>query len=208
MNEMIKILLVDDHFFVRMGLASSLNGEEDLQVVSEAGSVGEALERYREVRPDVMLLDGQLPDGHGLDVLKKVIEEFPDAKVVMLSVDEAEECIYRAAEMGAMSYLSKSTERKELLKTIREAAQGRPYLPDHIKDILKTRSQREQLTSREMDVLKLVVRGEPNKLIAAALNIAESTVKVHLSRTFDKLGVQDRTSATTEALRRGLVSLD
>lgn len=204
----IRILLVDDHFFVRMGLAASLNDEPDLEVVAEAGSVAEALERFRQTQPDVTLLDGNLPDGHGLEALAQIRAESSSARVIMLSVDEAEETIFRAIKAGALGYLSKSTPRQQMLQGIREAAQGRVFLPPELAAKLRQRGQRQELTAREIEVLRLVVRGKPNKLIAAALGIVEMTVKVHLSHIFEKLGVQDRTSAATAALHRGLVKLE
>jgi DNA-binding NarL/FixJ family response regulator len=202
-----RILLVDDHFFVRMGLAASLNEEPDLEVVAEAGSVAEALDAFRTSQPDVTLLDGNLPDGHGLDALALIAAEFPHARIVMLSVDVTEESVFRAIEAGALGYLGKSAPRQVLLHALREAAQGRTFLPPELEAKLRQRRQRQELTAREFEILRLVVKGTPNKLIADALGIAEMTVKVHLSRIFDKLGVPDRTSATTAALQRGLVQL-
>lgn len=203
-----RILLVDDHFFVRMGLAASLNREPDLEIVGEAGTVAEAVARHREAEPDVTLLDGNLPDGHGLDALAKIHAEFPGARVIMLSIDESEEAVFRALEAGALGYLSKSTPRQQMLQAIREVAEGRSFLPPELAAKVEQRSRRQELTAREIEVLGLVVKGTPNKLIADALGISEMTVKVHLTRIFEKLGVQDRTSATTAALQRGLARLE
>lgn len=204
----IRLLLVDDHFFVRMGLAASLNAEPDLEVIGEAGSIAEALARFRETAPQVTLLDGTLPDGHGLEALTRIRAECPGARVVMLSVDEAEESVFRAMAAGALGYLGKSTPRQQLLHAIREAAQGRAFLPEPLAAKLRQRRQREELTARELEILGLIVKGTPNKLIADVLGISEQTVKVHVGHILDKLEVPDRTSATTLAIQRGLVRLE
>ena len=204
----IRLMIVDDHFFVRMGLTASVNPEPDIEVVAEASGVEEAVRIHAEALPDVILLDCQLSDGEGHDVLKRIREVQEDARIVMLSVDESEETIFRAIDSGAMAYLSKAGPIEELLHAIREAAQGRAFLPPAIAETLNRRSARPELSEREMQVLKLVAHGQPNKIIASELGIAEATVKVHLTRIFSKLGVQDRTTATTKALHTGLVRLE
>lgn len=203
----IRLLLADDHFFVRDGLSSSLNAEPDLTVVGEADTSAQALVQFRALLPDVTIMDGRLPDQSGLETVKQIRGEFPAARIVMLSIDESEEDIYRAVEAGVLGYLSKSAPRQELLHTVREVAQGRFFLPPPLATRLRQRRRREELTTREMEILRLVVAGTANKNIADVLGIAEMTVKIHINHIFTKLGVHDRTSATVAALRRGIVSL-
>lgn len=204
----IRLMIVDDHFFVRMGLAASVRPEPDIEVVAEASGVEEAVRIYSLAKPDVVLLDCHLSDGEGIEVLRQILSSREDAHIVMLSVDDSEESVFRAMDSGAASYLSKSAPLEELLLAIREAYHGRTYLPGTILETLNRRTARPELSEREMQVLNLVAHGQPNKIIAAELGIAEMTVKIHLTRIFGKLGVQDRTSATTTALRTGLVRLE
>ncbi len=204
----VRLLLVDDHFFVREGLSSSLGAESDIEIVGEAAGVAEAMSLVRETSPDLMLLDGELADGHGREVLEALGAEGLTTRVIVLSVDTAEESVHLAMEKGAGGYLPKTSSRKELLMAIRRVAGGGIYLTEELKAVLRRRRVLPNLTDRELTVLKRVAAGDPNKLIAASLGISETTVKVHLSRVFDKLDVQDRTSATTVALQRGLIRLE
>ncbi len=201
------ILLVDDHFFVREGLATSLSAEAEFHIVGEAASVKSACELIRELKPDLVLLDGELVDGHGREVLKMIIEEGLPSKVLLFSVDIAEESVAKAIDEGARGYLAKTSPRKELIAAIHKVMEGAIYLPHALEQLLIERNKQPQLTNRELAVLKRVAAGDPNKLIAADLGISETTVKVHLSHVFEKFGVQDRTSATTVALQKGLVTL-
>tara|TARA_R110002096_G_scaffold215310_4_gene403053 strand:- start:7046 stop:7702 length:657 start_codon:yes stop_codon:yes gene_type:complete len=204
----IRLLLVDDHFFVRSGLTSSLEVESDLEIVAEAESVHEAVERYCQTVPDVILLDANLPDGHGLTALSRIQAKFPGVHALMLSAEDSEEAVYRAMQAGACGYLSKMTPREQLLEAIRKVAKGETFLPPELEAKYERRCQQKDLSERELDVLRRVAKGCPNKVIGEQLGIAEVTVKVHLRRMFEKLGAQDRTSAATIALRRGLISLD
>ncbi|MES2572778.1 MAG: response regulator transcription factor [Verrucomicrobiota bacterium] len=206
-SKIIRVLLVDDHFFVREGLSSSLNAEPDMTVVGEGENASEAIALFRQLKPDVTLMDGRLPDRSGIEAVAVIRAEFPAARIIMLSIDESEEDIHRAVNAGVLGYLPKSAPRQDLLHTIREAALDRVYFPPEIAARLKQRRRREELTARELEILRLLVTGTPNKNIAHALGIAEMTVKIHVSHIFFKLGVQDRTSATVVALRRGLVEL-
>jgi len=199
-----RLLLVDDHFFVRAGLAVSLNGEPDLAVVGGAGDGAEALTQFRALQPDVVLMDGRLPGAHGCEVIALLRAEFPGARVILLSIDDTEEDVARALDAGAMSYLGKSTPREELLRAIRAVASDAKYLPTALAERHSARARRPTLTPREQAVLQLLVRGTPNKSIATELGITEMTVKTHVSHIFEKLGVEDRTSATMAALQRGL----
>ncbi len=206
-SETIRILLVDDHFFVREGLASSLKEEPDIEIIGEAENTAEAIERFHDLKPDVTLMDGRLPGGSGIEAVIAILKEQPSARFIMLSIDESEEDIHRALNAGALGYLSKSAPRQELLHTIREVAQGRFYMPQALAQKVRQRRRRDELTGREHEILRLVVDGTPNKNIAAELGIAEATVKSHLNHIFVKMGVQDRTSATVAALRRGMISM-
>ena len=204
----IRVLLVDDHFFVRSGVKVSLEAEGDLQVVAEADSTASAVEQYRQHQPDVTLMDGNLPDGSGIQAITEIRAEFPQARIIMLTINETVEDVYQAVAAGATGYLTKSSGRKEMLHAIREAARGKRYFPQELAARLNARRARPELTTRETEVLQHVVAGTPNKNIADALGCTEQTIKNHLSHIFAKLGVQDRTSATVTALRRGLVRLE
>lgn len=201
----IRLLLVDDHFIVRMGLAGSLNQEPDLQVVAEADSGGSAVAAYLEHRPDVTLMDGRLPDFHGSVAVTRIRESDPDARVILISIDETEEDIHRAVSAGVRGYLPKSVARSELLEAIHAVATGGTYFPASIAARMEARKDRPELTPRELDVLRLVALGRANKQIADELGIAEITAKVHVSRIMEKLGAPDRTRAVTLAMELGLV---
>jgi DNA-binding NarL/FixJ family response regulator len=207
-SKLIRILVVDDHFMVRMGLSASLNVEEDMQVVAEAADGEAALEIYRRDRPSLVLMDVRLPGMSGADTTAVLLREFPDAHVLMLSTHSGEEEIYRAMQAGARGYVLKSVLRDELLRAIREIHAGRRYLDPGVASILADRVSHRTLTAREVEVLRMVARGLGNKEIAAALNIAEVTVKLHVSHVLEKLNVKDRTEAATAALHRGIISLD
>jgi DNA-binding NarL/FixJ family response regulator len=207
-SKAIRILVVDDHFMVRMGLSASLNVEEDMQVVAEAADGEAALEIYRRDRPSLVLMDVRLPGMSGADTTAVLLREFPDAHVLMLSTHSGEEEIYRAMQAGARGYVLKSVLRDELLRAIREIYAGRRYLDPGVASILADRVSHRTLTAREVEVLRMVARGLGNKEIAAALNIAEVTVKLHVSHVLEKLNVKDRTEAATAALHRGIISLD
>jgi DNA-binding NarL/FixJ family response regulator len=204
----LRILVVDDHFMVRMGLTSSLNAEDDMQVIAEAGNGEAALEAYRQHRPTLVLMDVRLPGMSGAEAAAAITQEFPDARILMLSTHSGEEEIYRSLQAGARGYVLKSAIREELLRAIREVRDGKRYLDPAVAPRLAERMAHRSLTSREMDVLKMVARGMGNKEIAASLKIAEVTVKLHVSHLLEKLNAKDRTEAATAALKRGILSLD
>jgi len=204
----IRILVVDDHFMVRMGLSASLNVEPDMEVVAEAGSGETALEAYRKHRPGLVMMDLRLPGMSGTECTAAILQEFPDAAILMLSTHSGEEEIYRAIQAGARGYIVKSIIREELLRAIREVHQGRQYLDPIVASHLAERRSHRSLSSREVEVLRMVAKGLGNKEIASALNIAEVTVKLHMSHVLEKLNVKDRTEAATAALQRGIISLD
>lgn len=203
-----RLLLVDDHFVVRMGLAGSLDAEHDLKVVAECGNGEQAVEAYRDQRPNVVVMDWRLPGMTGVQATAAIRAEFPDARIVILSNYDGEDDIHQAVQAGAMAYLPKSVEREELLAAIRSVAAGGAYFPPAIAARLAARRNRPELSPREMDVLRQVVRGASNKEIARSLGIAEITVKLHVSKLLEKLDVADRTQAATTAIQRGIVHLD
>jgi len=204
----IRLLLVDDHFFVRMGLASSLSAEPDLRVVAEADNGVLAIKLFREHRPDVVILDGRLPGLSGTQTLVKIRQEFPTARVLMLSIDQGEEDVYRAMQAGAAGYLPKATQLQELLKAIRAIHGGERYLPPTLAARLAARVAGATLTARELEVLELVSKGLSNREIAATLGCSETTAKWHLKNVMHKLDVTDRTEATRAAVERGILHVE
>ncbi len=206
--QVLRILVVDDHFMVRMGLTSSLNAEADMRVIAEAGNGEDALAAYRKHRPSLVLMDVRLPGMSGPDAVAAMIQEFPEARILMLSTHSGEEDVYRSLQAGANGYILKSAIREELLRAIREMRDGKRYIDPAVAPRLAERMGHRSLTSRELEVLKMVVRGMGNKEIAAGLNIAEVTVKLHMSHLMEKLNVKDRTEAATAALKRGIISLE
>jgi len=199
---------VDDHFMVRMGLSASLNVEPDMEVVAEAGNGEAALGAYRQHLPSLVIMDVRLPGSSGAEATAAIAQEFPDARVLMLSTHSGEEEVFRSLQAGARGYILKSAIREELLRAIREVYGGRRYIDPAVAPLLAARMQHRSLTSRELEVLRMVAKGLGNKEIAASLNIAEVTVKLHVSHVLDKLSVKDRTEAATAALQRGIISLD
>jgi two-component system NarL family response regulator len=208
MAEKLRIMLVDDHYLVRVGLTSVIALEPDMTVCAEASTADQALAMFRERRPDVTLMDLRLPGQSGLEATQAIRSEFPDARVIVLSTYVNDEEIYNAMQAGALAYLVKSVQRDELAQAIRKAAAGRRHLTPEVATRLADRLSRAQLSSRELDVLRLLVSGRRNREIASALDITEGTVKLHVSSILGKLGVADRTEAVTVALQRGLVQLD
>jgi len=203
----IRVLIVDDHFMVRIGLAGSLGEEADIEVVGEAGEGDEALRAFRKHAPDVTLLDGRMPGRHGVEILREMRAQCADAKVILLSVDDTDEDFHRALAAGACGYVPKAAPRKELLAAIRAVHCGGKYLPPGVAERLALRQERPNLSPRELEILRLVALGNANKQIAAQLGLAEVTVKVYVSRILEKLGAPDRTRASTLAIERGLVRL-
>lgn len=203
----IRIMLVDDHYLVRVGLASIISLESDLTVCAEASTGEQAVELFRSQRPDVTLMDLRLPGMNGAEATQVMRSEDPHARVVVLSTYAGDEEIYSALQAGALAYLLKTVEREELVATIRAAALGQRRISSEVAARLAERLPRSQLSPREMDVLALVVQGKRNKEIASTLDISEGTVKVHVSNILSKLAVADRTEAVAVALQRGILKL-
>jgi DNA-binding NarL/FixJ family response regulator len=204
----IRVMVVDDHFVVRMGLSGSINLEADMMVESEASTGEQAVEMYRQHQPDIVLMDLKLPGISGVEATKAICQEFPAAAIVMLSTYEGEEDIYRSLQAGARTYLLKTAARSELIEAIRGVHAGDRCISPTIGTRLAERMSHPELTSREIDVLGLIAKGQSNKEIAAQLAIAEVTVKLHVGHVLAKLAVNDRTLAATTALQRGIIHLD
>jgi two-component system NarL family response regulator len=208
MTDPIRILIVDDHFVVRMGLTTVINAQPDMRVVAEAGNGRQALELFREHKPDITLMDLRMPIMSGLEATKAIRDEFPDARIIVLSTYDGDEDIYRALEAGAWSYLFKDALKGDLLTAIHEVGSGRRYIPRAVAARLAERLPLSDLTPRETEVLKLIVKGSSNSEIAKSLAISIGTVKIHVNNILSKLGVNDRTQAATTALSRGIVHFD
>jgi len=208
MTQKLKIMIVDDHYLVRMGLASIISLEPDMTVCAEAATGGQALSLFRTHNPDVTLLDQRLPGMTGAETTQKIRTEFPGARILVLSTYACDDEIYKALPFGAMGYLSKSVQREELTSAIRKAACGRRHITPEVAALLAEGMSRSRLSSRELDVLRLLVGGKRNREIASSLDITEGTVKLHVSSILGKLAVADRTEAVTVALQRGIVQLE
>lgn len=208
MADKLKIMLVDDHYLVRMGLRSIIALEPDMTVVAEAATGEQARALYRQYRPDVTLMDLRLPGINGSETVHEIRMEFPDARIMMISTYVGDEEIYGALQAGAMAYLVKTVQREELTTAIRKVAAGQRHIPPEVAARLADRVTRSRLSSRELEVLRLLVGGRRNREIAGALVISEGTVKLHVSSILGKLGAADRTEAVTVALQRGIVQLE
>lgn len=208
MNKQIRIMVVDDHFVVRMGLVGSLNIEPDMVVEVEASTGQQAIAEFRRHRPDIVLMDLKLPDMSGVEATRTIRGEFPDASIIMLSTHDGEEDIYQSFQAGVRTYLLKTAAREELIHTIRAVHAGERCISPAIGARLAERMAHTELTSRELDVLKLIAAGKSNKEIGNVLQIAEVTVKLHVGHILTKLEASDRTQAATTALRRGILHLD
>ena len=208
MKQKIRVLIVDDHSMARVGLAVPINSQSDMTVIAEAGTAMEAITLYRQHRPDVVTMDYRLVRHTGVQATEAIRAEFPDARILFLSVFEGEEDIYRAAQAGASGYLLKSVDGDVLLDAIRQIHEGETVFPPPLAAKLRARSKRESLTERETRILKLIVDGRSNKEIANTLHMSEPLVKLDVRKILDKLGAQDRTRAATLAIERGIVHLE
>jgi len=203
----IRVLSVDDHPLLRQGIAAIIESQPDMLLVSQAATGSEAVQKYREFKPDIMLMDLRLPDISGIDAMIGIRTEFPDARIVMLTTFEGDVEIQRALQAGARGYLLKSTPPDELMQAIRQVHAGKKRVPAEVAAQLAEHMSYESLTPREVEVLREVAEGNRNKDIAHRLFISEETVKVHIKHIMDKLGANDRTQAISIAVRRGIIQL-
>ena len=205
---MISILIADDHPVVRDGLAGVIEEQDDMVVVAQAGTGPEALALYGEHRPDVTLMDLRMPGMNGVETILAIRQQFPAARTIILTTYDTDEDIYRGLQAGAKAYLLKDVSRQILLETIRAVHAGQTPVSSEVGAKLAGRVGYEQLSDREMEVLRLLVKGLSNQEIAGTLFIAESTVKFHVNHILSKLNAGDRTQAVITALKRGLASLE
>jgi two-component system NarL family response regulator len=204
----IRVLIVEDHFMVRVGLTAIINSESDMAVVAEAKNGLDALDVFARHRPDVALVDLRIPGLDGLKVIERIVEQYPDAKVIVISTYGGDEDIYRAIEAGARGYYLKHVEGDELVTAIRAVDAGETRLPAEVATRLAERVSRTPLSPRELEVFQLMARGLSNHEIAATLSISEGTVRVHVSHALLKLGCNSRTQAIAEGFRRGIVQVE
>ncbi len=204
----IRIMVVEDHHVVRQGLVALLNTVPDMRVVAEGADGKQAVDLFRQHEPDVTLMDLRMPIMSGVDAVIEIRRNFPAARIIVLTTFDGDEDIYRALQAGARAYLLKGMFGDELMDAIRAVHAGKSRIPPAVAERLASRMGSPGLTARELDVLKLIVAGKSNKEIGEQLHISEATVKTHINNILSKLGVTDRTQATTAALQRGIVHLN
>lgn len=204
----IRVLVVEDHFMARLALRSILSDKTDVAVVGETDNGQEAVALYGKLRPDVTVMDLGLPGGNGFEAISAIRQLNRSARIVVLTNYDGSEDVYRALRNGAMAYLTKDASGQELVQAIVTAHQGNRYLPRGVRDRLAERIPCSELTPREQQVLKLISAGCSNREIASRLDIAEKTVRIHVSSVLEKLGARDRTQAAIYAIQRGFVHLD
>jgi len=205
----IRILVVDDHPVVRKGLAATIEPEPDMEVVGFASNGKEAVEKFRQVKPDVTIMDvGMTPEMSGIDATRAIRGEFPEARIIVLSAHRGDEDIYRALHAGAATFLLKETLGDDLIPIIRDVYAGGGPIPPYVARKLADRLSQPVLTTRETEVLQLMAKGMRNKEIAATLGISETTTQGHVKNILSKLRVHDRTEAVTLAARRAIIHLD
>ena len=204
---LIRILTVDDHPILRKGIASLVNAEADMKLIAEASSGQEAIELYRLHRPDVTLMDLQMPEMDGAEAISEIQNEFHDARIIVLTTYTGDAQILKALRAGARAYILKGHVHRELLETIRAVHAGQKRIPPDIAAELAEHATDDALSSREVEVLRLIAAGNSNKLIADQLAIGEATVKSHVANILSKLGANDRAHAVTIGLKRGMIEL-
>jgi DNA-binding NarL/FixJ family response regulator len=205
--QQIRILSVEDHPVFREGLATTIGSQSDMQLVAQAANAVDAMSEFRRHRPDITLMDLLLPGTNGTDALIAIRGEFPQARIIMLTTSDSEGDIQRALRAGASGYILKSMPKNELLGVIRSVHAGKRHVPPEVAARLAEHLGEDELTDRELQVLRLIRDGYRNKQIADRLSIAETTVNFHIKNLVDKLGANDRTHAVTIAIRRGLLQV-
>lgn len=207
-KEQIRVLVADDHPVVREGLASIIEDEDDMLVVGEAANGREAVELFGQYKPDITLMDLRMPQMEGVEAITLIRQQIANARIIVLTTFDSDEDIYRALRAGAMAYLLKDSSRNELLNTIRAVHVDQKRISPQMALKLTERLNTPELSAREIEVLRLIVAGKSNSEIGTTLYITEGTVKTHVKTILKKLGANDRTSAATTALKRGLVRLE
>jgi DNA-binding NarL/FixJ family response regulator len=208
MQNPLKILLIENQTLTRIGIKTILGVQPDIEIAGEAETGAKGFELFREIKPDATILGLRLPDSCAVDELENYLAENPDAKIIVLAEHAGDAEISRSLKKGAFGYICKDTSEEELIKAIRTVASGRKYIPSGIAEILSENLGQEELTPMERKVLAMIVEGKANKEIANNLDISENTVKTHVKNIFGKLGVSDRTSAATTAIKRGFARFD
>jgi len=206
-QKVIRILAVDDHALLRKGIRALLGAERDMELVGEAATGREAIDEFRKHQPDVTLMDLQMPDMNGIDAIIAIRGEFPEARIIVLSTYSGDVQVVRALKAGARAYLLKGNVNRELLATIRSVHSGQKRIPPEIASDLAEHAGEDDLSEREIEVLRLVAAGNANKEIAAQLELAEDTVKRHVTNILSKLRANDRTHAVAIGLKRGIIQL-
>jgi DNA-binding NarL/FixJ family response regulator len=202
-----RVLIVDDHFALRLGLTVAVDNEADMKVVAQGASVADAVALFDQHKPDVVLMDYSLPDGTGIEALQRIRSVHAAARVLMLTILDGEEDVFRASGAGACGYLTKSADSTTVISAIRAIAAGGVFFPEEAKVKIQTRERRDPLSPRELEILHRIVDGMSNKEIGWQLGITEGTVKLHVAKVLAKTGAADRTRAAILAVERGIVRL-
>ena len=207
-NKAIRILSVDDHPIVRDGIAATIKNQPDMLLVAEASNGREAIEQFRAHNPDVTLMDLQMPIMNGTDAIIAIREDFPNARIIVLTTYSGDALAVRALKAGATGYVLKNMVRKELVETIRSVHAGGKKIPAEVAIEMAAHHEDDALTEREIEVLQRVAAGNSNKVIANHLAVSEDTIKTHMRNILSKLGANDRTHAVTIALKRGIIDME
>ena len=205
--EPIRVLIVDDHPLMRVGVAAIINAQPDMTVVAQSGEARDSVKLFKAVRPDVTLMDLRLPDMNGVEAIRQIRAIDPEARLIVLTTYEGDEDIHQALEAGARGYMIKGMSHDALVQALRRVHAGHQFLPRLVTQVLSSRAPGSHLSQREQEVLQLLFAGKSNRDIAKQLCIKETTVKSHVSVILSRLGVEDRTQAVVEGLKRGLIHM-
>jgi DNA-binding NarL/FixJ family response regulator len=207
MQQPMRVLVVDDHPLMRAGISAIVNAQPDMTIAGEAGTSEEAITLFERIRPDVTLMDLQLPPKGGVSVIRELRSKYQTARFLVVTTYEGDEDIFQALQAGAIGYLIKGLSSELLLKGLRHVHAGRRYIPSEVAQRLQRRNPQSMMSEREQQVLRLLARGKSNRAIAAVLGVREATVKAHMTRILENLNAQDRTEAVIIAHQRGLIHL-